>query len=186
MRRTNILKTGCLKSKQQEQGFTLFIVMMVMILVAFLVVAATQSYNTEQRIGVNDADRKFALELAEAALRKGENDIVDFEAVTFRADCQDGLCASAGSAAVVVNNLTIEAETGNTPAWKRMCDSKLCIETNGRIYETAAKFSSKKPRYIIEYIRTQDDGAVIFRVTSRAWGRNKNTVVTLQSYVQVG
>lgn len=46
--------------------------------------------------------------------------------------------------------------------------------------------AGKNPRYIIEYISTQDDGAVIYRVTAKAWGKNKNTVVILQSYVSAG
>ncbi|MDU1535200.1 MAG: pilus assembly protein PilX, partial [Neisseria sp.] len=33
-----------------QKGFALFIVLMIMIVIALLVVTATQSYNTEQRI----------------------------------------------------------------------------------------------------------------------------------------
>ena len=41
----------------RQQGYALFIVLMMMIVIALLVVTATQSYNTEQRISTNDADR---------------------------------------------------------------------------------------------------------------------------------
>ena len=62
-----------------QKGFALFIVLMIMIVIALLVVTATQSYNTEQRISTNDADHKFATTLAEAALREGENHIYEIE-----------------------------------------------------------------------------------------------------------
>ena len=57
--------------RREQGGFALFIVLIMMIVIAFLVVAATQSYNTEMRIGSNDADRKMAMATAEAALRQG-------------------------------------------------------------------------------------------------------------------
>ena len=47
--------------RREQGGFALFIVLIMMIVIAFLVVAATQSYNTEMRIGSNDADRKMAM-----------------------------------------------------------------------------------------------------------------------------
>ena len=50
---------------ERQQGYALFIVLMMMVVIALLVVTATQSYNTEQRISTNDADRKFATTLAE-------------------------------------------------------------------------------------------------------------------------
>ena len=62
-----------------QKGFALFIVLMIMIVIALLVVTATQSYNTEQRISTNDADHKFATTLAEAALREGEDYIYSIE-----------------------------------------------------------------------------------------------------------
>ena len=37
--------------RREQGGFALFIVLIMMIVIAFLVVAATQSYNTEMRIG---------------------------------------------------------------------------------------------------------------------------------------
>lgn len=42
----------------------------------------------------------------------------------------------------------------------------------------------KKPRYIIEYLGTNSaDNRTIYRVTAKAWGKNDNTQVVLQSYV---
>ena len=76
-----------------QKGFALFIVLMIMIVIALLVVTATQSYNTEQRISTNDADHKFATTLAEAALREGEDYIYSIEEgkQIFNDPCSKGL-----------------------------------------------------------------------------------------------
>lgn len=97
MRKQNTL-TG-IPTSDGQRGFALFIVLMVMIVVAFLVVTAAQSYNTEQRISANESDRKLALSLAEAALREGELQVLDLEydtdsKVTFSENCGKGLCTA--------------------------------------------------------------------------------------------
>lgn len=182
MRKPHILKYSL---KNSQQGFSLFVVLMVMLVIAFLVVTATQSYNTEQRISTNDADRKLAMSLAETTLRKGESEIATFEDrkdIIFSTDCTNGLCAPAGSVPSTRSGITIQ-EGGNTVAWERLCGRSPCIESKGKGKEnTDISDVRKRPRYIIEYIGLSG-GATIYRVTARAWGKNKNTVVTLQSYV---
>ncbi|MFC3874149.1 pilus assembly PilX family protein [Neisseria musculi] len=161
------------KPKSAQQGFSLFIVLMVMIVVAFLVVSVTQSYNTEQRISTNDADHKFATALAEAALRTGEKRIADddLDASQFTEDCENALC-----------------NVGTNPAWERATCGKSktesCIDNSSGIF--AAREAAQPSRYIIEYISQQPDGSEIYRVTAKAWGKNRNTVVILQSYVAAG
>ena len=93
-----------------QKGFALFIVLMIMIVIALLVVTATQSYNTEQRISTNDADHKFATTLAEAALREGENHIYEIEdgKKPFTDDCAEGLCKAAN---VTAGTYTIASGT---------------------------------------------------------------------------
>lgn len=170
--------------KAAQQGFSLFIVLMVMIVVAFFVVSVTQSYNTEQRISTNDADHKYALALAEVALRDGEKSIAAFgNVVTFKPDCENALCSAADAKPGVFVRNRVEAAASNKEAWERGCGSKLCIEEKGKKVEI--KGAREHPRYIIEHISTQEeDGSSIYRVTAKAWGQNKNTVVILQSYVQ--
>ncbi|MCS4533448.1 pilus assembly PilX family protein [Neisseria montereyensis] len=169
--------------KSSQKGFSLFIVLMVMIVVAFFVVSVTQSYNTEQRISTNDADRKFASALAEAALRQGERRIAGFygKIITFSQNCQDGLCSSAGDEPKNIGDIRIEADTSGEVAWQRSCGSQTCLELNGG--ELSNSGVRRNPRYIIEYISTQEDSSLIYRVTAKAWGKNANTTVTLQSYV---
>lgn len=183
MRRPLYLKQT---SAAKQQGFALFIVLMIMIVIALLVVAVTQSYNTEQRISTNDADRKLATSLAEAALRQGEHAIIalDDKTVTFTENCAQGLCQAVG--AISSGNHVVEG-AGTEDAWKRKPDNNNppYIDTNGLEYavNTANSGISKNPRYIIEYLSTDTSGKTIYRVTAKAWGKNENTVVMLQSYV---
>ncbi|HFB8046134.1 TPA: PilX N-terminal domain-containing pilus assembly protein [Neisseria gonorrhoeae] len=197
MRKQNTL-TG-IPTSDGQRGSALFIVLMVMIVVAFLVVTAAQSYNTEQRISANESDRKLALSLAEAALREGEFQVLDLEyaadsKVTFSENCEKGLCTAVN---VRTNNNGSEEAFGNivvqgkpaVEAVKRSCPGKsgknstgLCIDNKGMEYNKGAAGVSKMPRYIIEYLGVKN-GQNVYRVTAKAWGKNANTVVVLQSYV---
>ncbi|CRY98363.1 TPA: PilX N-terminal domain-containing pilus assembly protein [Neisseria meningitidis] len=193
MRKQNTL-TG-IPTSDGQRGFALFIVLMVMIVVAFLVVTAAQSYNTEQRISANESDRKLALSLAEAALREGELQVLDLEydtdsKVTFSENCEKGLCTAVN---VRTNNTGNEEAFDNivvqgkptVEAVKRSCTAKstgLCIDKKGMEYKKGKGSVSKSPRYIIEYLGVKN-GENVYRVTAKAWGKNANTVVVLQSYV---
>ena len=180
--------------RREQGGFALFIVLIMMIVIAFLVVAATQSYNTEMRIGSNDADRKMAMATAEAALRQGEGDISTLKDPTFASNCAGGLCAAAASAAPSPNpikdtpqgtiTVTVAGKDSAIAAWERTsCTNGSCLENSGRTF--AVPGAAKAPRYIIEFINhTAATNTSIYRVTARAWGKNANTVVTVQSYVQ--
>ncbi|ENW9957420.1 PilX N-terminal domain-containing pilus assembly protein [Neisseria gonorrhoeae] len=196
MRKQNAL-TG-IPTSDGQRGSALFIVLMVMIVVAFLVVTAAQSYNTEQRISANESDRKLALSLAEAALREGEFQVLDLEytadsKVTFSENCEKGLCTAVN---VRTNNANEESfgnivvqGTPTVEAVKRPCPAKsgknstgLCIDNQGVEYKKGTGNVSKMPRYIIEYLGVKN-GQNVYRVTAKAWGKNVNTVVVLQSYV---
>ncbi|HGS8348975.1 pilus assembly protein [Neisseria gonorrhoeae] len=196
MRKQNAL-TG-IPTSDGQRGSALFIVLMVMIVVAFLVVTAAQSYNTEQRISANESDRKLALSLAEAALREGEFQVLDLEytadsKVTFSENCEKGLCTAVN---VRTNNANEESfgnivvqGTPTVEAVKRSCPAKsgknstgLCIDNQGVEYKKGMASVSKMPRYIIEYLGVKN-GQNVYRVTAKAWGKNANTVVVLQSYV---
>ncbi|HFC3775553.1 TPA: PilX N-terminal domain-containing pilus assembly protein [Neisseria gonorrhoeae] len=196
MRKQNAL-TG-IPTSEGQRGFALFIVLMVMIVVAFLVVTAAQSYNTEQRISANESDRKLALSLAEAALREGEFQVLDLEytadsKVTFSENCENGLCTAVnvrtndanGEAfdnIVVKGKPTVEAVKRSCPAKSGKNSTGLCIDNQGVEYKKGTGNVSKMPRYIIEYLGVKN-GQNVYRVTAKAWGKNANTVVVLQSYV---
>ncbi|HFC3402282.1 TPA: PilX N-terminal domain-containing pilus assembly protein [Neisseria gonorrhoeae] len=196
MRKQNTL-TG-IPTSEGQRGSALFIVLMVMIVVAFLVVTAAQSYNTEQRISANESDRKLALSLAEAALREGEFQVLDLEytadsKVTFSENCENGLCTAVNVRTndaneetfdniVVKGKPTVEAVKRPCPAKSGKNSTGLCIDNQGVEYKKGTGNVSKMPRYIIEYLGVKN-GQNVYRVTAKAWGKNANTVVVLQSYV---
>ncbi|HFB8483392.1 TPA: pilus assembly protein [Neisseria gonorrhoeae] len=196
MRKQNTL-TG-IPTSDGQRGSALFIVLMVMIVVAFLVVTAAQSYNTEQRISANESDRKLALSLAEAALREGEFQVLDLEytadsKVTFSENCENGLCTAVNVRTndaneetfdniVVKGKPTVEAVKRPCPAKSGKNSTDLCIDNQGVEYKKGTGNVSKMPRYIIEYLGVKN-GQNVYRVTAKAWGKNANTVVVLQSYV---
>lgn len=196
MRKQNTL-TG-IPTSDGQRGSALFIVLMVMIVVAFLVVTAAQSYNTEQRISANESDRKLALSLAEAALREGEFQVLDLEytadsKVTFSENCENGLCTAVNVRTndaneetfdniVVKGKPTVEAVKRPYPAKSGKNSTGLCIDNQGVEYKKGTGNVSKMPRYIIEYLGVKN-GQNVYRVTAKAWGKNANTVVVLQSYV---
>ena len=163
---------GCnlMKCQHNIKGFSLPIVMIMMLVLAIMVLAATQLFNTESRLSSNDADRKMTMQVAEAALRQGEQAIVDQDLVgldkkaQFTSNCNNGLCLPSRSQQAV---------------WEGGSDSLL--EKNGKEY-AADTVVHKKPKYVIEWISDNAE-QIVYRVTARAWGENANTVVTLQSYV---
>ncbi|MFD1244815.1 pilus assembly PilX family protein [Paralysiella testudinis] len=179
-----------------QRGFSLFIVLIVMLVIAFMVVAGVQSMNTEMRISSNDADRKLAMSVAETALRAGEKSIATYNNATrFDVNCTGGRCIPAGGVAPAPSGVNVPTElfgitqaqrlgscTGcGTAAWERAN----IFERNGNAVEVSVVGDyARRPRYIVEYLNMNSAGQYYFRVTARAWGKNPNTVVTIQSYVE--
>ena len=203
----------------KQQGFTLYMVLILMAVIAILVLAGSQLLNTEMRLSTNDADRKYAFGLAEDALRNGErytytdihkaivlddagikaaiangnSQTSDFFGVVgtgklFRETCDNGLCAPSIESATVAGT-----SYSNKPAWERTADvsgketSYFDIDNKSIKYDLgAAAEVSKNPRFIIEYLGpAEDKETTLYRITARAWGRNQNTQVTLQSVIRV-
>lgn len=194
-------------NKHNQQGFSLFMVMIMMIVIALLVVITSQTTSTESRLSANEADRKYALSEAEVGLRDGEEflnkvytDIIKAGTsgtggvgYTFRTSCQGsddksrGLCSPVENVEVIrktEEHFKIERDPKNrTPAWER---PNIFEKSNNSSREA----HNGKSRYIIEYMgqREESGSSAIhdyFRITSRAHGQNENTVVTLQSYVEM-
>ena len=203
----------------KQQGFTLYMVLILMAVIAILVLAGSQLLNTEMRLSTNDADRKYAFGLAEDALRNGEQyaytnvhktkvltdaSIVaalanagsqprDFFGVVgtskiFDPNCNNGLCAPSIESATAAGT-----SYSNTPAWERTATdsgktvSVFDVDSKSIKYDlgTSAEVY-KNPRFIIEYLGPAEDTATtLYRITARAWGRNQNTQVTLQSVIRV-
>ena len=202
----------------KQQGFTLYMVLILMAVIAILVLAGSQLLNTEMRLSTNDADRKYAFGLAEDALRHGEqyayseihkevlkdagikaaiangsSQASDFFGVvgankTFEDGCKNGLCAPSIESATVAGT-----SYSNIPAWERTEDvagkktSYFDIDNRSIKFDLGAGAEvSKNPRFIIEYLGpAENKETTLYRITARAWGRNQNTQVTLQSVIRV-
>ncbi len=189
-------------NRKKQQGFSLFIVVVVLIVIALLVMVTVQSSSSESRSSSNDADRKFALSSAEDGLRNAESMIkANAEAktpMTFTDECPKGLCrpvknthypASTESDSLFKyggSETSIEAiqrcETGSG----KSCTTPNTVLDKGNRSITA---TGSNTRTIIEYMgqKKAEDGSLhdYFRITSRAKGENSDTIVTLQSYVEL-
>ena len=195
--------------KSAQKGFSLFFVMILMLVIAFIVIMTSQSSLTEMRSSTNEADRKFALSLAENGLREGEFAIkAAFDAkptaTTFTADCKNGWCLPAKDS--YSSNQSHEpfkfdtAAAPDIPAWERCaantsqqalsCVGKTVLDAGCDASARCKKSNDGKTYYIVEYLGSRMDNVKAqqvdnFRVTSRARGNNDDTVVTLQSYVEL-
>ena len=195
--------------KSTQKGFSLFFVMILMLVIAFIVIMTSQSSLTEMRSSTNEAVRKFALSLAENGLREGEFAIkAAFDAkptaTTFTADCKNGWCLPAKDS--YSSNQSHEpfkfdtAAAPDIPAWERCaantsqqassCVGKTVLDAGCDASARCKKSNDGKTYYIVEYLGSRMDNVKAqqidnFRVTSRARGNNDDTVVTLQSYVEL-
>lgn len=163
----------CRVVKNKPQGFTLFIVLIMMLVIAFIVIASMQSTNTEMRISSNDADRKFAFSKAEAALADGEHFIVnhthaDFDVSGGTPSCVNGLCKG---------NV---AEQRGKPIW----DQGILVPGGAEVECSNGSSKTDNSCYVVERLGSPLESKAIYRITARAWGQNANTVVTLESYVE--
>ena len=195
--------------KSAQKGFSLFFVMILMLVIAFIVIMTSQSSLTEMRGSTNEADRKFALSLAENGLREGEFAIkAAFDAkptaTTFTADCKNGWCLPAkDSYSSTQSNEPFKFDTAaspDIPAWERCaantsqqassCVGKTVLDAGCDASARCKKSNDGKTYYIVEYLGSRMDNVKAqqidnFRITSRARGNNDDTVVTLQSYVEL-
>lgn len=187
--------------KHKQSGFSLFMVMIIMLVIALLVVVTSQLSSTEMRISTNEADRKFATSLAENGLREAENLIGQFpeqikkngSVFTFKSDCSNGLCAAAEDVAQPAADSGYKIDKGSdtnstTVAWKRTFNGKSVFDAANKHKKAINPTYDKNVTYIIEYLgerQVNSRTARYFRVTSRAKGQNENTVVTLQSHVEM-
>ena len=208
---------------QKQQGFSLFLVLILMLVIALLVIVTSQSANTELRISSNEADRKYAMSLAENGLNAAEEKLNELangitaasasatstgssnKSVVFTANCKNGLCLPAeGTFETKDSEKPFEFGSGKATiaAWERcaddpgnsstndcqgktVIDKAVCVKAN-----TCIADGGGNAHYIIEYLGSRKDkddytAYSYFRVTSRAYGKNADTMVTLQSYVEL-
>ena len=194
-------------NRKKQQGFSLFIVVVVLIVIALLVMVTVQSSSSESRSSSNDADRKFALSSAEDGLRNAESMIkANAEAkkvMTFYANCTDGLCRTVTNTHYPESTesdrlfrydgngrVTVEAiQRCGTGSMSKPCTTPNTVLDKGDKGNRSITAKGSNTQTIIEYMgqKKAEDGSLhdYFRITSRAKGENSDTIVTLQSYVEL-
>ena len=195
--------------KQKQQGFSLFLVMILMLVIALLVIVTSQSANTELRMSSNEADRKYAVSVADTGLRAAEAQIQKWveggisSTEKFTGNCTNGQCSPADGTYQNAKNTSVKFIIADTSskinAWERCADNPANTSTDSCQGKTVldedcvAKkrcLSSGGARYIIEFLGTRQDSTDqseydFFRITSRAHGQNADTTATLQTYVEL-
>jgi type IV pilus assembly protein PilX len=183
----------------RQSGFALFLVLIMMIVIAFLVVATMQSTSMDTRTSANDSDHQFALQNAQLGIVAAENLISSWPAniksssdrKVFSCNCKDGLCAANNIQPSIANSkLAIVENCGASQlpeVWKR---DKVFTNVKGDPSIPSSSGDAKndmKYRYVIEYLGPDTDAGVgiyLFRITSKGWGRNDSTTSMVEENVQ--
>lgn len=135
---------------------------------------------------------------------KTDAELFDPNGALFTADCstdhastrwgKTGLCLTADrGSALLVSWDRIQTNGSNTVAILSPCGNsrEYLYETNAGQCSNSQKITPGKrvwanPRYIVELISRDtiksDRSGRLYRISARAWGRNQNTQVTLQSF----
>lgn len=167
----------------REQGVSLVVSMIFLIILTILGLAAMRVATLEERMSGNARDRSLAFQAAEAALRDAETDIenknFDRSGDSTRTTKISGL---AGATSTCANGLccNLQGLTCIEPTLPLYKSSKLDAGVSYGTYTGAPSLSglSQQPRYLIEPFLV--DGRNYYRVTARGYGLNSNTQVTLQ------
>lgn len=183
-------------ARRAAQGFTLIAILVMMVVLAFISLAAVSTSIVQERMAGNARDRNVALQAGEAALRDAERHIE----TTLNADsgfsdaCTNGLC--------VPPSMTLPASSVSAPKW-----TSIDWATQSRAYGSATGAVSLKgpdsvalssqPRYFIEMLPSlppevgesaclgctsvTTTRARAYRITVQAFGVRDSTTVMLQS-----
>ncbi|ORF00016.1 hypothetical protein BGI15_01185 [Snodgrassella alvi] len=183
-----------LQSKQS--GFALFLVLVMMIVIAFLVVATMLSTSMDTRTSANDSDYQLAFQNAQLGLKAAEERISDWPGLKtqqkFTCDCKDGLCAAKGINPLNANKplAKIDKNCSNLndlkDVWRR--PEVLTNSDKDPSTKQAANLSEEiKYRYVIEYLGPDSNagvGVYLFRITAKGWGRNASTSSMIEETIQ--
>lgn len=185
------IKNKTLQSSQS--GFALFLVLIMMIVIAFLVVVTMQSTSMDTRTSANDSDHQLAFQNAQLGLADAEKKIREWPGLKttqkFNCDCKAGLCAAKGIDPTKVKSKIAEVEscTDLKDVWKR---SNVFTDIKGS--DPSFKYPDnpdKKAeyRYVIEYLGPDTKAGVgyyIFRITAKGWGQNASTSSIIEETIQ--
>lgn len=193
------------KAPMNQSGFALFLVLIMMIVIAFLVVATIQSTSMDTRTSANDSDHQFALQNAQTGIIAAEEFIGSWPAAKqkkhFTCNCTNGLCAAKNILPAIADSklATVENCGSSLPeVWKRDHvfddtdkDPSIVSSSNTTIQPGTSSDTNNnnkvKFRYVIEYLgpdTAAGTGIYLFRITSKGWGLNASTTSIVEENVQ--
>jgi type IV pilus assembly protein PilX len=179
------------RSTENQSGAALIVGLIFLVILTVLGVAAMQNSTLEERMAGNARDRNVAFQAAEAALRDAERDTrcqkSDGNAATVLrtigcisgmtgadSTCTDGLCCSISAPGLACTEVATPVDQDPTLS--------LIVAPSVRYgtYTAATDLTgvAAQPRYLIEPF--QKGKVNYFRITSRGYGANAATQVTLQ------
>ncbi|PIT55610.1 pilus assembly PilX family protein [Snodgrassella alvi] len=189
------MKTNYKSLPDKQCGFALFLVLIMMIVIAFLVIATMQSTSMDTRTSANDSDHQFALQNAQLGIVAAENLISSWPATiksssdrkVFACDCKDGLCAANKPFISESKLATVENCGTLKEVWKR--DNVFTNTNNDPSIQSSQSEArdGKQYRYVIEYLgpdKAAGVGIYLFRITSKGWGRNESTTSIVEENIQ--
>ena len=193
-----------------QQGMSLIMVMLIMVVVAMLGISGVQIAMMAERGARNDRDMQIAFQAAEAALLDAEFDITNKNTSTARAtkpfskaNIATSFLPDCGSSGDLLG-LCKGEEKNIVPSWLIVdfTDKSASASTvefgkfTGREFPvgTAGIQPSKKPRYIIEWLKdavsvtrdaatgkSTENSSFYFRVTAMGFGPRPDIQVILQT-----
>lgn len=173
----------------KQSGFSLYMVLIIMIVIAFLVVATMHGTSTNSRTSANDSDYQFALENAQKGLKAAQENISTWTSknttFSFECDCKGGLCAAKDVDPSKANTTLAKVEPCDQSQLKEVWKRDNVFSNDGG--DPSISGSSGDYRYVIEYLGPDNAGTAgvyIFRITSKGWGKNKQTTSIVEETVQ--
>lgn len=169
---------------RRERGSALIVALLFVVIIAMLGMSSMSTSTLAEKMSGNSRDQNIALQAAEVALRDAERDLTNTVVGTgrvittagFVAGCTLGLCTEGAA----LSNL----DGATTSAFYGQFDVNV----------TRLEGVQQQPRYLIELLTTVPAQTPVppvgqtvrnFRISSKGWGKNVNTVVILQTVHQV-
>ena len=197
----NLICHPVLRSKGKQQGISLVIVMIFLVILSVLGVSAIQTSTLSSKVARNQLDRTLAFQAAEAALRDAELDLNNkkFDKVTKctagASDCRATLITSGGSnfgndtsANPAANRCNLglcstdDPIAGALPFWEernRWTNANDSVVYGTNTGATGLPVVAQQPRYMIEYFKQGDES--VYRITSLGFGASASTTIMLQT-----
>lgn len=176
----------------RQQGITLVIALIFLLVLTLLGVTAMQSTIVEERIAGNTRDKDVAFQSAEVGLRAGETLLTGVGGLAPNVCTAPGIAFGAAPNAGLINNVAGAAasvEYGKSAYWL----AQPWDATDSKAAGTTMAGAQAAARYVIEYVAgpgsttiTQPSGTVMmFRVTAKGGGVTPGSISILQTNFKV-